>query len=469
MLFSSAAQGLISQPKTVFSSGFNQGSGTYNEDGNLKSARIRLWPQMPIHHDLRNSVPGCNNDMPFREILLATETCLSGDYYLQHNFLVMEDPVCADGSKPVMVFYPSLRCSGSPMWNKNAGDAKTCLWRSSPTSWSLVYRCGIWPTLQEGADAYMTASPPVNPAEFKTTGAAQSGTIETHPGPLCDGELIAVDGSTRPINLPVDRCVIMLGQGLRITKPAICPNGTRAKLARFEGWKCNFGEVTFADGLLDIRDEDIGQCKTRGNVGKRVGRVQSMSFWCDGFGHVERPMPPQIAPPKPRAGSISESACQFNKAPFFRHPKTDTCLNLSTQKLKIFSAGICANGTQALWAKYSKKDCAGSPTEVVEVENNMLMKCLDVEGTFSFSFRCAWEGMVAAPPQTKGLETQFQRSSTTPRRPLESELPVLMIAMSLLGVVVFAAIVFVVYTFGSRIRGLFRRNDYGPIALHIEK
>ena len=243
--------------------------------------------------------------------------------------------------------------------------------------------------------------------------------------------------------------------------------------ARFKGAKCDYGEITYTDGpgLVDIHDSDIRVCQATGRVGqKKEGWIGSMNFWCEGFGDVKRPdpdAPPEVEKPKPRAGSVSESACQ-PKAPFFNHPKTDTCVNLRTNRLKIYSSGVCANGTSALWAKYSKKNCIGSPASIAPVSEDLIEKGLDITDTSSFSFWCTGEGLGGNPP------------TTTPK---SRGMPVfLIVILCVMGVVLLGLAVFVAYAFRDKLKlsfsdaflpdtyanmfqGLFRRDGYGSITL----
>ena len=249
-------------------------------------------------------------------------------------------------------------------------------------------------------------------------------------------------GSKKPTILPVDRCLSTASYSIRLLTPAVCANGTRAKWARYEGSKCNYGEITYADGLLDVRDEDLRECKdmklknTNGET-----NVGSMSFWCEGFGEVERPdpnAPPKEEKPKPRAGSVSESACG-NRAPFFNHPKTDTCVNLATKKLKIYSSGVCEDGTPGRWAKYEDKDCVGESKERLDVGDDLLKRCLDVDGTKSFAFWCTGEGLGGKPKDP-------------PSQPKKSSSVGLIVVLVILGIGLLGGLAFLGYAFRDRIQ-----------------
>ena len=58
------------------------------------------------------------------------------------------------------------------------------------------------------------------------------------------------------------------------------------------------------------------------------------------------------------------------RGPFFGHPQADTCVNLRMSKMKVYSAAICANGTQSTLALYKEKTCEGGPTSFLDIKEN---------------------------------------------------------------------------------------------------
>lgn len=222
-----------------------------------------------------------------------------------------------------------------------------------------------------------------------------------HLFPACNGQRV---GGHKPLNVPVDRCLTTPGFGLEIKTAAVCANGTRAKLARFEDKKCGYGNISEIWGLVDVADSDIGACMPTGKADG--GEIRSVSFWCDG---VKKSSPEDDEKEKepdtnaPKAGSVSESACMPGKAPFFNHPKTDTCVNLQTSKMRVYSAGICANGTQSALALYEDKSCVGAPT-LKEVKEEDTKSCMDLDGISSFAFYCT--GEIEGPPESPSNPSQ---------------------------------------------------------------
>lgn len=437
--------------------------------GLQRNATINLFAKRAFNNP-DEEVKGCDKDSVYSSMTLEPETCLSGDYYAFKNFQIAEQPLCPKGNFPIMVYYHQRGCDGKVVYHSkfdDVGPPSTCLFESSPRYWSVVFRCGPWATLERGAEKNVAAIQPLMPSS--PSEKPVSGAVETYLGPLCNGQ------RERPMIVPVDKCLSTHGYSVRIMTPAVCANGTRALWARFEGNKCNYGEITYEDGLLDIQDDDIGTCQATGQVGSRRGKVGSMSFWCEGFGDVERPdpnAPPVEEKPKPASGSVSETACGYT-APFFNHPKTDTCVNLRTDKIKIYSSGVCENGTSALWAKYKEKNCVGSPASILNVREDMMKTCLDVADTSSFSFWCTGEGLGKAP----------EASPSKPKTPKRSGMPAfLIIVLSLMGVLLFGLAVFMAYAFRDQLhvslptrflpsqdanssKAMFRRDGYGSIAL----
>jgi hypothetical protein len=365
-----------------------------------RNATIKLFPASTT--PFRPNVSfGCK-ETTFYTTTLATDVCLSGDYYLSHNLQISEQPICPDGSGPYMAYYPNRGCAGKPDPYKSGKDIpEHCLYGGHVTKyWSVVFRCSIWPTLIQGADKHQEAIPP--PAAYNEV--PRDGKVISHLFPACNGKRV---GGPKEITVPVDRCLTTLGSAIVITTAAVCANGTRARWARFQDSKCGYGEITMEDGLIDISDSDIAQCLPTRNMRAGQEKISSMAFWCDGFGEVKKPKldaPKEEEPKKPRlkepsTGSVSESACMPNRAPFFNHPQVDTCVNMKTDKMKIYSAGVCGNGTQALMALYTTKSCSGSPAEFRDVAEEDLRTCLDLQGVESFAFWCSGEGLGGPPKQ----------------------------------------------------------------------
>jgi hypothetical protein len=371
-----------------------------------RNATIRLFPASSLAFRPMMSM-GCR-EVIFNDISLSTETCLSGDYYLNHNMLIMKPPMCNDGTAPTMSFYRSRGCGGNPdlsSFNLRKGKNDIpdyCLWGGhSSKYWSMIFRCNDDAAVLGGsfrsAKSFQVAVPPPAPHPESAT----DGVLASHLHIDCEAPLT---GEDKLVTAPVDTCLTTSGLAITWKTPAVCNNGTRALWAKFEDDKCTKWVKT--NGLVDIPDKIIGECTQTA----MEERMESMAFWCEGFDsastnlitlddkHEKGTEPEDREKPKAAPGSVSESACLSNKAPFFNHPKTDTCVSLKTSKLQIFAVGICADGEPARLALFENKSCGGEPQELVEVSEDDLKRCLDLTGTSSFAFYCTGKGL-GVPPE----------------------------------------------------------------------
>jgi hypothetical protein len=229
----------------------------------------------------------------------------------------------------------------------------------------------------------LTSALPSDTSTLDTTDAVVVG----HLFPACNGR-----GTRKSLNVPVDRCLSTPSLALEIKSAATCANGTRAQWARFPEKGCGYGTLDAEFGLVDLENKDINTCLDVMNIG-------SMAFWCNG---VKKSSPDEEKQPededededkdKSAKGSVSESACMVGKAPFWKHPTADTCVDLRSEKLQVTTAAVCANGTRSTLALYKKTGCLGAPSEFRELEAES-SKCLDVEGMNGFAFYCAGEGI----------------------------------------------------------------------------
>jgi hypothetical protein len=223
--------------------------------------------------------------------------------------------------------------------------------------------------------------------DVSTLGATDA-VVVGHLFPACNGRKVR-----KSLNVPVDRCLSTPTLALEIKTAATCANGTRAQWARFPEKGCGYGTLDAEFGLVELEDKDVGTCLDVMDIG-------SMAFWCDGVkksspedeGNDDNENKPEDED-KSQKGSVSESACMVGKAPFWNHPPADTCVNLKTDKLQVFSSAICANGTESTLALYEGTGCPGAPSEFRAVTKEELKSCLDVAGMNSFAFYCTGKGI----------------------------------------------------------------------------
>ncbi len=368
------------------------------DSDSTRNATINLFPasQTSMRPMFR---AGCH-ELEVKTITLAPDVCLSGDYYLKHNFQITEDPICPNGEVPTMLFYDQRSCEGEIQYPFKTGNSEkiphSCLWSVAPKYWSIIFRCDVWPSTIQGADKHEVAVPPEGRPPLQIPGLSKEmdtpvpGEVESHLFPACNGRRAK---GRKPTVVPVDRCLTTPGLAIKITKAAQCANGTRARWARFDDKKCGYGELSPKYGLVDLQDAEIGKCLPTYLPDKE--KMGSMAFWCDGVKKSD-PTAPENEEPKPKTGekgSVSESSCMAGKAPFFDHPKTDTCVNMKTDKIKVFSTGTCENGTTAIMATYPEKSCRGTPG-FREMGEKDLKTCLDFKDISSFAFWCTGEIVV---------------------------------------------------------------------------
>jgi len=217
---------------------------------------------------------------------------------------------------------------------------------------------------------------------------ATDAVVEGHLLLNCGGRTV---GKPRPpLIVPVDRCLNTPTWALKIKTAATCANGTRAQWARFPEKGCGNGTLDAKFGLVGLKPWEIGTCLD-------IRGIESMSFWCDGVKKsnpsdgTDEKEPEDVD--KSKEGSVSESACMPRKAPFYTHPKVDTCVNLTYEKMKVYSAAVCSNGTQSTLALYQAIGCIGTPSEFKAITEEETKVCLDVDGMNSYAFYCTGEGL----------------------------------------------------------------------------
>ncbi|KAL5601115.1 hypothetical protein BROUX41_005930 [Berkeleyomyces rouxiae] len=263
---------------------------------------------------------------------------------------------------------------------------------------------------------------------FAFDAAAQTnGTLQTYTLPGCDSSSI---GFTHTYSQGADdTCLGTAAMSFKVIEPATCANGTRAKLARFEGSRCNNGEVTIAGGLVDIADSDIGECLTT-NIGNYSSdavheSIKSLAFFCDGPERKDTDDDGDIdgddMPKGPKAGSVSDSACprvgvlsSSISAPFFDHPYPDQCSYImADRKLKVYSAATCTNGTAAKLAVWSGvRQCQGEPSILTNVTEELMDQCLVFNTTRASSYSFFCNGMDAKGKAKSAAVIITQQSKT---------------------------------------------------------
>ncbi|KUJ24622.1 uncharacterized protein LY89DRAFT_713431 [Mollisia scopiformis] len=397
---------LHSRPATVISNEVKSDSPK-DVSTSGRDATIKLFPPSPLAMRYSFSF-GCK-ESEFNTITLETDVCLSGDYYLNHNMLISEAPLCKDGSTPTMSYYRARGCVGSPQFESTTKPIPDyCLWGGiAPKYWSLIFRCGSETSTVQGADKHEVAVPP-----------ASRQPTQVYEGIL---SLCAFERTHRRIRpsrsmVNVDSCIPMNGHNITIKREAVCPNGKRAQWARFETANCNGGHLSQKYGLIDIHDADIGVDKClSSSASADKDKIRSVAFWCEGI---------KLVPPKKSAlkwGTFGEQACSAGGSTpkFLSHGykplQPDTCApkdrGVALRTFTISQPAVCENGTRAALALYKDDFCSGEPDRFLNVQFNTMNKCLSFEGVQSWAFYC--EGVkiqrslrVMSPPRPPSLGAQ---------------------------------------------------------------
>jgi hypothetical protein len=255
------------------------------------------------------------------------------------------------------------------------------------------------------AVATLTSAQEATPSAAPSASGPSNATVETFTLPSCNGAIRL--GKKHRWSMAPDSCLsVSTSSSFRIEEPAICPNGTRARLARYEGRGCNGGVITAEDGLVDLGDDDLsknnnGKCfeiRPDSVVDKKVGYA-SFSFFCDGRTAKggEGDGEPAGSLDKTKKGSVSHNICPVRgdsrpRAPTFGHPLPDTCMNLPTrQPLKVLSVATCPDGSEARLATWSGRDCPGIvPGALEPVADDQIDACMlwDDSNDISYAFWC---------------------------------------------------------------------------------
>jgi hypothetical protein len=226
------------------------------------------------------------------------------------------------------------------------------------------------------------------------------------------------------LDVPVNTCVsanFTLDSNVHITNPGSCPGTGRSPyLAIYPSSDCTgeYNHPTWYDGWGHFGP---GYCLSTAAWGQRVTPVEnqwSILFRCGEPEPSELkkleiglPTPPPKekpkAQPRPTTASISDSACYIPGLPglqgaprfIFKRTEADNCINITPKRrLKIYRNALCANGTEALFARYAGTNCRGSPVVLREVTEDLMAtryesSCIDMGGeeASSYTFWCTGE------------------------------------------------------------------------------
>ncbi|KAH6885170.1 hypothetical protein B0T10DRAFT_492137 [Thelonectria olida] len=395
-------------------------------EGGAKVAKIALYPGFRTYpddlRDMGNAVAACSDDEVTEVIHLATDVCLSGEYYMRDNVKVLESPSCADGSMPTLMFYQNRRCTNSPLKVVQNLDETTerCLWSEadvsvSPYYWSLIYRCDTEP---DGAAEHQDATPAL--IHHNVLGA--TGSVRYHRGTLfrCHDKYA---NRSRANELEPGNCNWSFSslplETIEIVSPAVCSNGTRAQLALYEdvrryggSYMCNWGNMTLENTIVDVDDWMLNTCINmshlkllRGGFGRALG----VMFYCDGM-HIkgqDDEENEEVAEDtsNPRGPRTSHSECatlagrwQWNhpvRPKTFMYPEPMACMSLPQgHQVRIHEKPTCPDGTTGRLAMWREPGCINWPKKI-EAVDTLNCENWDLLSETSYMIWCAADGLTA--------------------------------------------------------------------------
>jgi len=433
---------------------------------NPVTARLALYPGTRLHPEdawaLGKHIGTCPDDANVKTTELEFDACLSGEYYARSNIKITSLPVCPDGSSPTVSFYRQRECKGEPSITKAGTDiVNTCLWSENEEPnpsyyWSLILQCALSEppaTIQHktseavilnsfhgglaGSRYFYDWRPCTDDEELRTRAWDQEVDVcgrflrpsfaplfppSFLPLPFFFFFFFHIRFSTNlnviPANVSVWPYAATTFSHLRLDNAPICPNGTRARLARYEDTgesdlayargKCNNFQFTFRDSLVDINDQDIGACinvrkllLSRGGVGNTKG----IAFYCDGPG-IDEATRKQNQAQVTKQGVVSHNECApdttrwhtpgepkpARRATTWFEVPVETCVNLrNRENLALRKLPECADGSAPLMAVWPEAGCKGMPPKIGGVMARLGESCRGFyggDGSASYAFWC---------------------------------------------------------------------------------
>lgn len=413
-----------------------------------RNATIALFPISNICCCSRESL-SCNKYL-LNNFTLAPEVCLSG-LSPQNDFRLLEMPKCVDRGREttaVLITYSDENCTGPVMVQPSPllGPPYGHIGFPFPPPpgpgrrWSLIFHCHSEP--------FDEVSDPLK-REY-TTGEKLQEPLKHHgPLALCERRLPRLtDGLIQLVyegcsgsqmdawkiyELPIETCQSTgRGNGLKIIKPGMCTDGSRARMARYWDDEC---KELYA--LTEIKDDDfvLDTCQLLNVTTLQVG---SMAFYCDGpddLGDardalVDSTEGKEITLPEPMLKLESTTLPPKPWVPFWKglilidmvinspqdryiNPKfeilgTDSCHTELSSPLKIFQVPRCFNGTRANVAFFTWSSCKGSPVFYDGTDKEIFDKmfCMSTSNGYnSLAFWCEGTGLWQYVPPRRQVQS----------------------------------------------------------------
>ncbi|KAH8659329.1 hypothetical protein BGZ60DRAFT_531235 [Tricladium varicosporioides] len=419
-------------------------------------ARISLFEASATKEASSLTNLDCDASKPSTSVGLQINDCLWGDYNLVNNFKITQYPKCANGHDAVALFYATTSCTGIPTFRSDnyVGDLEDkCLFGSSSEKWSVVFRCGNTKTQAIQRRRFIQAVPPPPTRKtFKAKPKAMDGVVTPYGSYDC-----SIYRPKEPTYLPADACLPLdKSHSLLIHEPAICGDGRVALVNTYEDEECTESRGWLgSDAHSDAYYPSINKnCHTTnaGSMMFQCGRKEDMVMFKDlpeqQFKKVKelriienvrqvRPKP-KLSPPivtKPgkevpilddgpksgiektykKEGTTNRIGAQGGTLqPFYLDnckndravspviKPVDTCVwTFMWKSLRVKSPAICPNGTQALFATYTRPGCkAAELISVGKIPEAFTSGCGDINNIDSVAFIC--EGLPASEIGNKG-------------------------------------------------------------------
>jgi hypothetical protein len=436
-------------------------SYAYNREAKISLFEPAKFSETPFSTNDLDCGVGPSNSGPqaVTGITLAVNTCLWGDYFLVNNFQITSYPTCANGAKAVAYFYETTSCTGNSTFRSDQADIDLegrCLFGSSPEKWSMIFRCENLDS-QSVSKGYFKQAIPPNYSLYKKPAVKANpvGVVTPYFSYDC-----TISRPKEPTFLPADTCLTLeVGHSLYITEPVICSDGRIALVQTYNepscdspsSWlgtdvfsgtyydsidkKChttNARSVAFRCGESEIAHfEDLPEYKFKETkplkvmplptfVGKKPSQTPDTSITKPqapfGKNVPWKPVPNSnlkstpktklVVPLNPQGATIQPYSSKNCKVDKWRETKSvkpvDTCVwTFMWESMQIESPAICPNGTQALFATYSRPGCkAEEMSSFGDLPEEYLSGCTDIGKINSMAFWC--EGLPASEIGNKG-------------------------------------------------------------------
>ena len=350
----------------------------------------------------------CKNRLKSMIVKVPVDTCLQ--VQIMNNAILRVPPACADGTPARWNLYSDIHCSLDSLHHYVAEDFSSsnedCMWLGHLVN-SIGFWCdGIKVEGREEVDHSSTSNEPDNllednlplsikivstesaPARLslgKEGSDATAGPVENDPvpfdpapaqslpciGPWCKERLQVIDSCNKNSfrhrdTVPIDYCFDTSQPGpqvsIMITKPAICPDGTYAKLALYERRGCSsmlanvqlhendtdlcLGSLLWRWGLQTTMTSLKPLCKDSPEYNTSLARNASLNL----FAASTKPIQ-----------TVNEGGCSgtFNKVSL----PADTCFSgdyYLSYNMIIAQIPICANGQHPVLIYYNARGCVGT-------------------------------------------------------------------------------------------------------------